>query len=258
MSALVTLLFYSSIFLYGIVIGSFLNVCILRIPTKESLMPGSHCMACGSRLRWQDLIPVFSYLLLKGRCRYCGAKISAQYPLVEAANGALYVVIFLVNGVNLKSVLFCLMASVLLVISVIDERTYEIPISCNVVLLMLGIAACVLDVMQNVALLTGHLLGLVSVSMALYLLYRISGGRAIGGGDVKLMAAAGLIVGVRDIVLAFFLGCILGSVIHLARMKISGAERMLAMGPYLSAGILIAALFGERMFGWYFGMLGLS
>lgn len=257
MSALLALLFYSFIFLYGIVIGSFLNVCILRIPAKESLVPGSHCTNCGSRLRWRDLIPVFSYLCLRGRCRYCGAKISAQYPLVEAANGALYVAVFLANGANVKSVLYCLMASVLLVISVIDERTYEIPVSCNAALLVLGIAACALDAARDPALLKSHLLGLVGVSMALYLLYRISGGRAIGGGDVKMMAAAGLLIGIRDIVLAFFIGCILGSVIHLARMKLSGAERVLAMGPYLSAGILIAALFGGRIADWYFRMLGL-
>ena len=251
MPALITILLYSIIFLYGIVIGSFLNVCILRLPAKESLMSGSHCTSCGHRLRWYDLFPLFSYLFLKGRCRYCKTKISAQYPLVEGINALFYMVVFAVNGVSFLSVLYCLMTSALLVLSVVDWRTYEIPLSCSIFLLGLGIAACVLD-FPNIM---GHLIGLLVVSAALYLLYLLSGGRAIGGGDVKLMGAAGLLLGAKLIVLAFFLGCILGSVIHVLRIRLSGAGRVLAMGPYLSAGIFISALWGNRMIEWYLGPL---
>lgn len=253
MTTLVTILFYAFVFLYGIVIGSFVNVCILRLPEKESLIPGSHCMSCGHRLAWYDLFPLFSYLTLKGRCRYCGAKISAQYPAVEAANGALYVIVFMANGLNLRSVLYCLTASALLVISVIDWRTFEIPASCNLFLLALGVIFCFID-REHV---WEHLIGLLSVSALLYILWLLSSGRAIGGGDIKLMGAAGLILGWKLILLAFFLGCILGSVIHLLRMKISGAERVLAMGPYLSAGIFMAAVWGERMINWYLKLAGL-
>lgn len=251
MPMLITILLYGIIFLYGIVIGSFLNVCILRIPAKESMIPGSHCISCGHRLRWYDLFPLFSYIFLRGRCRYCGEKISIQYPLVEGINGILYIIIFLVNDFSFLSIIYCLMSSALLVISVVDWRTYEIPLSCNLFLLGLGIIVCLMD-FQNFM---DHLVGLVAVSAPLYLLYLLSGGRAIGGGDVKLMGAAGLILGVKLIVLAFFLGCILGSVIHLLRMKLSGAERVLAMGPYLSAGIFISALWGNRMIEWYLGLL---
>ncbi len=253
MPAYFTVLLYSFIFLTGIVIGSFVNVCILRLPKGESLIPGSHCVSCGHRLAWYDLFPLFSYLSLKGRCRYCGAKISCQYPIVEALNGVLYVIVFMANGIRLQSVIYCLMASALLVISVVDWRTYEIPLSCNVLLLALGVIFCIID-RANVL---EHLIGLVSVSAALYVLYLLSRGRAIGGGDIKMMAAAGLLLGWKLILLSFFLGCILGSVIHVIRMKVSGAERMLAMGPYLSAGVLIAALWGERMIGWYLKLAGL-
>lgn len=251
MLMLATILLYSIIFLYGIVIGSFLNVCILRIPAGESLIPGSHCVSCGHRLRWYDLFPLFSYLLLKGRCRYCGARISAQYPLIEGVNGLLYVIIFMVNGVGFTSILYCLMTSALLVISVVDWRTYEIPLPCSLFVLGLGVIACVLDISR----LAEHLIGLVAVSAALYLLYLLSGGRAIGGGDVKLMGAAGLLLGAKLIVLAFFMGCVLGSVIHLLRMKLSGSGHVLAMGPYLSAGIFISALWGNQMTSWYLGLL---
>ncbi len=253
MQAALYVLLYVLVFLYGIVIGSFLNVCILRIPAGESLIPGSHCMSCGSRLRWRDLIPVFSWLILKGRCRYCGAKISAQYPLVEAANGLLYLAVFMANGWNLQSILYCLMASALLAIGVIDARTYEIPSRLNVFLFALGVAACAID-FRGIA---GHLIGMACVSVPLYVLYRVSHGRAIGGGDIKLMAAAGLILGWQEILLAFFIGCVLGSVIHVIRMRVSGAGSVLALGPYLAAGIFISALFGRDMIGWYLGLIGL-
>ena len=93
------------VLLYGLVIGSFLNVCIYRIPKEETIVTErSHCMSCGYQLRWFDMIPVASFVALHGKCRKCGAKISAQYPLVEALNGILYVIVFLVNGVNWTSV----------------------------------------------------------------------------------------------------------------------------------------------------------
>ena len=253
MPAFITVLLYLFIFIYGIIIGSFVNVCILRFPARESLIPSSHCTSCGHRLRWYDLFPLFSYLSLKGRCRYCGAKISCQYPIVEALNGVLYVIVFMANGISLQSVLYCLMASALLVISVVDWRTFEIPPACNFFLLGLGVIFCILDRLNFLE----HQIGLICVSGLLAVLYVFSAGRAIGGGDIKLMGAVGLVLGWKLILLSFFLGCILGSVIHVIRMKASGAERKLAMGPYLAAAILICALWGERMIGWYLGLVGL-
>lgn len=247
----ITIMLYSIIFLFGIVIGSFLNVCIYRIPKKESLIPGSHCMDCGHKLYWYDLFPVFSYLLLKGRCRYCGSRIAKQYPLVELFNGVFYMVVFMANGYNLGSIFYCLMTSALLVLSVIDERTYEIPLGVNLFLLVIGILFSVWDRTNLVS----HLIGLVCVSLPLYLLFLVTGGRAIGGGDIKLMAVCGLILGWKNIVLAFFIACILGSVIHVIRMKVSHAEHMLAMGPYLAMGVWITALFGNAMIDWYMSLL---
>lgn len=254
MEQLLVAAIYILIFLYGIVIGSFLNVCIFRIPKKEGIvLESSHCMSCNHRLRWYDLFPVFSYVLLRGRCRYCGARISIQYPLVEFVNGILYVIVFMANGINLESILYCLMTSALLVLSVIDERTYEIPLGCNFFLAGIGIIFCVLDASR----LPEHILGAFVVPGFLYLLYVITGGRAIGGGDIKLMAAAGLILGWKNSILAFFAGCILGSVLHLVRMKLTKADRMLAMGPYLSMGIFIAALWGNTFVLWYLKLIGL-
>ena len=241
-------------FLYGIVIGSFLNVCIYRIPKKENIVTvRSHCMECGYQLKWYDLIPLFSWLFLKGKCRKCGSKISAQYPIIEASNGALYVVIFLVKGASVESLLYCLLFSALLALSVIDFRTYEIPVGFNIFIALLGVARVATDYRNWL----NYLIGALCVSLFLLLLFLVTHGRAIGGGDIKLMAACGLVLGWRLIILAFFTGCIVGSVVHVIRMKVSNADRVLAMGPYLSIGVAIAALWGNLFLNWYLSFLGI-
>lgn len=245
---------YIIIFIFGITIGSFLNVCIYRIPLHESIVTApSHCMSCGRRLKWYDLVPVFSWLFLGGKCRSCKTRISPQYPIIETLNGVLYVLICVVCGLNYRSLVICFMTSALVVLSVIDWRTYEIPFGINVFLFILGIAATALDP----AHILSHLVGMVCVSGFLGILYVASSGRAIGGGDIKLMFACGLILGWQKIILAFLLGCIIGSVIHLIRIKVKGAGHVLAMGPYLSVGIFLAALWGEQWIGWYLGCLGI-
>jgi leader peptidase (prepilin peptidase)/N-methyltransferase len=196
------------------------------------------------------MVPVFSWLFLRGRCRKCKEPISPQYPIIEAANGMLYLLVFVVNGFSVQSILYCLLMSALLVLSVIDWRTYEIPIGINIFILCLGILQVITDYKNWM----NYLAGFLCISILLELILLISRGRAIGGGDVKLMAAAGLLLGWKQIILAFLLGCIIGSVIHLLRMKLSGADRVLAMGPYLSAGIAIAALWGEQMLNWYLNL----
>lgn len=242
------IILYIIIFLFGIVIGSFLNVCIFRIPNKEDIVKtGSHCMSCGYRLKWYDMVPVISFLILRGKCRKCGAKLSVQYPLIEAANGILYVLIVWTGGLGIESLLYCLLASALLVLSVIDFRTYEIPFGINLFILALGLIRVGTDYQNFLT----YLIGLLSVSAFLAVLYYATGGRAIGGGDVKLMAACGLLLGWKLIILAFLLGCVFGAVIHVIRMRISGESHVLAMGPYLSMGVLVAALWGEKMLTWY-------
>ena len=235
----------------GLLIGSFLNVCIYRLPKHENIVyVSSHCMSCGYNLKWYDLVPVFSYVCLGGKCRKCKAKISIQYPVIEILNGVAYLLIFLYKGLTVDSLLYCFLFSALLVLSVIDFRTYEIPDGINIFILALGLIRTVLYYTDWL----NHVIGLLSVSILLYILYQATKGRAIGGGDVKLMGAAGLFLGWQESILAFILGCVLGSIIHILRMKF-GKEKnhMLAMGPYLSMGIMITALFGRVFIDWYIG-----
>lgn len=239
------------IIIYGVIIGSFLNVCIYRIPKKESIITSrSHCMNCGEQIKWYDLVPLVSYLILGGKCRHCKTKISAQYPLVEFANGLGYAIIVIVNGVNPTSILYCLCTSALLALSVIDWRTFEIPVAFNIFIGILGIIRLLTDL--------GHwytyIIGFVSVSGFLYLLFLITKGRGIGGGDIKLMAAAGLLVGWKYIILSLGLGCVLGSIIHIILMKAQNKERVLAFGPYLSLGIYISMVCGDKLIDWYLNM----
>lgn len=249
---LLNLIIYAYIFLLGIIVGSFLNVCIYRIPKHEDIVvTRSHCMSCGYQLKWIDLIPIFSWIALKGKCRQCGEKVSLQYPLVELLNGALWVVTLRLGGFSVSTGIMCLAISALIVLSFIDFRTYEIPAEINTFILILAIIHTITDY-QNIK---AYLLGLICISAGLMLLFVVSKGRAIGGGDVKLMAAAGLLLGWKLTLLAFFVACLYGSVIHLTRMKISGEGHMLAMGPYLSMGIVTAIWFGNQLIDWYISLL---
>lgn len=274
MNTLITVIIYVFVFLFGVIIGSFLNVCILRIPQKETIVSErSHCMTCGHTLAWYDLFPLFSWLFLGGKCRYCKAKISKQYPIVEFTNGVMAVLCFLFGGFSVSNLingsmsssemiytfaviaLSAFLCSVLIVISVIDWRTFEIPLGTNIFILALGIIRLALNLIINGT--TGdwldYVVGFFVVSIPLAVIYYVSKGRAIGGGDVKLMAVAGLFLGWKLALVALITGCLYGSVIHIIRMKMSGEGKQLAMGPYLSAGIVTALWFGQYIVEWYSG-----
>lgn len=241
---------YIVVFLYGIVIGSFLNVCIYRIPKKENIVNvRSHCMQCDHKLRWYELIPLFSFILQGGKCRVCKSKISAQYPLIEGFNGILYVLIFIINGFCTDSLLYCLLTSALLVLSIIDFRTYEIPIEINYFIFVLGLIRAVFHYNDWF----NYVIGFFAVSTVLYLIFLITKGKGIGGGDMKLMAVCGLFLGWKEIILAFLIGCIIGSVVHIFRMRLTKCDHVLALGPYLSVGVFISMIWGGDLITWYLG-----
>lgn len=245
------IILYTMIFLFGITIGSFLNVCIYRIPKKEDIVSKrSHCMSCGNVLKWYELIPLFSFLAQGGKCRNCKTKLSVQYPLIELLNGLLYVWMFSVHGFTATSILFCICTSVLIVISVIDWRTYEIPFGCNVLIGILGIVRVILDLAHWY----DYVIGFFIVSGLFYIIVLVSKGTAMGGGDVRLMAAAGLLLGWKAIFLSLMIGSVAGSVIHLTLMKVQGRDRVLAFGPYLALGIFVSMLYGEQIIAWYLNM----
>lgn len=240
--------------LLGACVGSFCNVLIYRIPRGEEFVKTpSHCMTCGHALSWYELIPILSWLAQGGKCRGCGVKLSAQYPIVEALNGAMWLLTgILFRGDLLTTVLYCGLFSLLLVLSVIDWRTYTIPNGINLAILILGLVRLATDFANWPT----YLIGMASVSLVFLLLHILTGGSGLGMGDVKLVGAAGLLLGWQNMILAVLVGSLSGAIIHSVRMK-HGADRKLAFGPYLAAGIWLAALVGKPLIAAYLGLFGL-
>ena len=247
-------LIFIFLFLLGLCVGSFLNVLIYRLPKEEEFVrTPSHCMTCGHELKWYELFPVFSWLAQGGKCRACGVKLSAQYPIVEALNGTMWLLTaILYQGDWLTVGLYCALFSLLLVVTVIDWRTFTIPNGLNLAILILGVIRLVTD-LPNWPL---YIIGMFSVSLVFLLLHILTGGAGLGMGDVKLMAAAGLLLGWPRMILTVLIGSISGAIIHSVRMK-RGAGRKLAFGPYLAAGVWISALFGNQILTAYLSLFGL-
>lgn len=222
---------YIVMFIVGIVIGRIMNYCICKLITECSQA------TVGS-------------LEENSSCTYNVTK-SIQFPLIEGLNGCLYILILYVKGFSLESCMYCIITSVLLIISIVDWNTFEIPFVLNKIIFIASLVIMFIDWPNRLR----HAVGFLAISVLLYLIFILSKGRAIGGGDIKLMAAAGLGLGASKIVVAFFMACIIGSIIHVLRMKITKKDHMLALGPYLSLGIFITMIYGDQLINWYFNVL---
>ncbi len=235
----------------GLIIGSFLNACIYRLPRQIPIARGnSLCPACQNRLKWYQLFPFFSYIFLKGRCGYCREKISLRYPLVELINALLYMGIFKAYGPTLSALAFAVMASALVLVFFVDLDFMLIPNEAIFALLAAGLIL----LSQSEPLWWEKVIGLFAVSLPLFLIAWLSQGRAMGGGDIKLMAALGLCLGYKLVLLAFFCGTFLGAVISLlilAKNKNKDLKTEVPFGPYLVIGAFIALFFGNAIINGY-------
>ena len=247
-------LLFLMILLLGLCVGSFCNVLIYRVPKGEEFVKTpSHCMTCGHGLKWYELIPVVSWMMQGGKCRACGVKLSAQYPLVEAVNGLMWLATAVMfRGDWITVGLYCVLFSMLLVLTVIDWRTFTIPNGINLVIFLLGLVRLLTDPGSWKL----YVIGMISVSAVFLLLHILTGGNGLGMGDVKLVAAAGLLLGWPKMLLAVMVGSLSGVVLHSMRMK-KGAPNKLAFGPYLAAGIWLSVLVGEQLIRAYLGHFGL-
>lgn len=252
------LIFYTIIFLYGICIGSFLNVVILRLPNNESLIKrSSHCMTCGAKIKAYDLIPVFSWLFLRGRCRNCGEKISPRYPIVESLNGILYVIVFAVMDTTPRAVITLFLFSLLIVIGFMDWDTLEMDVRILGLIAFLAIPSAIftddLTIVQRI-------IGGLCISVPFFIIGEISGAvikkrtgekiRGIELGDTFLMAAAGIVIGPSRIAVSAFFGIIIAAVFGIINKHRSG-ESKFAFGPYLAIGIVLGTLWGSQIIQWY-------
>lgn len=241
------------IFLFGLLIGSFLNVCIYRIPLGKTIVKGrSYCPCCNKLIPWYCNIPVFSYLFLRGRCSSCGEKISLVYPATELCNAVLYVLIFYNNGFSVSSLLIATLFSVLIIISFIDLRYQIIPDGLVLIILVLGVINGAYQVVVMDVPWFTFVLGFFAASVPLYILGMIYKD-GMGGGDIKLMAAAGLFLGWKLILLALFVGALYGGVVSILIIA-SGKGSMkstIPFGPMLSLGIVTCVLAGNSILSWY-------
>ena len=241
------------LFLFGAVAGSFLNVCIYRIPRGESIVhPPSHCPACGRPIRPSDNIPILSYIILKGRCRECGWRIPARYPLIEGISGLTLVLLFVRFGWSLPMVLYFLLLSSLIVVASIDLKEGIIPDIVTFPLLAFGLFVSPATIGMAQALL-GALFG-GGVLLLIALTYYLATGReGMGGGDVKLLAMIGAFLGWKGAFFTLFLASLFGSVIGISLSLMGGEgirQRRIPFGPFLSTGAALYVFFGSELSGW--------
>lgn len=244
----------SLLIILGLLVGSFLNVCIYRIPLKESIVKGSsHCFGCSQKIKPYDLIPVFSYIFLGGKCRNCKSKISIRYPLIESLNFILYILIYMRFGLTLQTVLYCALASALIVVSMIDIDTGEIPNGLQLFILITSIGMFFIG--NNIPW-WHRVVGFLAASLILFILTLITNG--FGGGDIKLMAVCGVFLGFKNILLALFIGVIIGGIlgaITMATRKNKDHEKTMPFGPSLCIGVFTALMFGDQLLNWYLSLI---
>lgn len=252
---------YVFVFIFGICIGSFLNVCIYRLPLGESLIKSnSHCMTCGTPIRKRDLIPVVSWCLLRGKCHACGAKISPRYTVVELLNGICYLVIFLhfdVISHPLYAAIVSLMTSALIVVFFMDWDTQLIKTWVVVFIGALAIPKYIFCREESNITLKSMIIGALIISIPLLVISLVSHEKAMGMGDVYLMAAAGLFLGVPNVLIAMLIALVSGSIVGMI-LKHSNGSSVFAFGPYLALGIAVAALYGDAIADFYVHYTGLD
>ena len=236
------------IFIYGIVIGSFLNVCIYRIPKGESIvLPPSHCGNCNHRLGWLDLMPILSYLSLKGKCRYCGQKISLRYPGVELLTGLLLVGIYMRYGLGFNFFKYGILTLFLIVIALIDFDTTDVY-SCVVYPgIAIGVMFIILEKVIYSAGMGNYIAGAAIGFLIIGGIYLLTGG--FGAGDIEIAVLCGVFLGwkleIYFILLSFILGGIVG--VTLIIMKKKSKTDYMPLGPSLAMGAYLVMIMGEEL-----------
>lgn len=233
--------------LYGLIIGSFLNVCIYRIPAGQSVVkPRSRCGSCGKTLRARDLVPVLSWLSTGGKCRYCKHPVSSRYALVELLTAVLTVITVYYSPLDLHLIWKLLFTYIGIVIAFIDIDTQEIPEVLNISVLALGISHWILSA-ATVGFSWSPLIGAVVGFTSLLLLLLFG---AMGGGDVKYMGAVGFLLGLKQTLLALYFGFVIGGIVAIGLVLFKKVKRkaMIAFGPYLVLGSWLVMIFNQQIF----------
>jgi leader peptidase (prepilin peptidase)/N-methyltransferase len=253
---MINVLFVSLVFMFGMCIGSFLNVCIYRLPSSTSIINPSRsfCPQCNSAIQFYDNIPVLSYLWLKGRCRNCKAPISPRYPLVELMTGILAIAILFKFHLTLEGVIYFVFTSSLLVITFIDIDHKIIPDIISLPGIPIGLAASfVLPAMTFKSSLLGLLAGGGSLLLVAWTYSLITRKEGMGGGDIKLLGMIGTFIGWKGVIFTIFAASLTGTLVGMIVMLLKGKNLKFAIpfGPFLSIGAMSYVFFGEKVLFWY-------
>ncbi|EQB87463.1 hypothetical protein M918_08700 [Clostridium sp. BL8] len=243
---------YVTVFIYGLIIGSFLNVCVYRIPLNQSIVyPPSNCPRCNTRLNWKDLIPVLSYAILKGKCRYCGNKISITYPVQELFTAIIFLITYYKYGFSIYLFKYVILFSILIVISNIDIKHQDVYTSTTIPGIISGLIFAIIEQYFAIGSFKNYFIGAVIAAVIIGLIVYITG--AMGEGDIEIAALCGTFIGwklsILMIILAFILGGVIGTILIATNIK--GRRDYMAFGPFLALGALISVLFGSAIINYY-------
>ncbi|MCJ7782979.1 MAG: prepilin peptidase [Desulfobacterales bacterium] len=241
--------------IFGALVGSFLNVCIFRLPKEESIVwPGSHCPHCNTPIKFYDNIPLISYILLKGRCRHCHRPISFQYPLIEGITALVSLILFMKFGPSLSYLFYFYYVAALIVITVIDLYHQIIPDVISLPGIGVGLlASLIIPQINFLDSLIGILLGGGSLFLVATVYQWLFKREGMGGGDVKLLAMIGAFLGWKTVILTILLSSLIGSITGVIMMVLKGKDFKYAIpfGPFLSLGAVISLFYGENLIRWY-------
>lgn len=239
------------IFILGLIIGSFLNVCIYRIPLGQSInYPPSHCMGCGNKIKWYDLVPVLSYIVLKGKCRFCRGKVSARYPLIELITGVLFYALYIKYDLSFNLVKYAVMVCFLIVIGLIDFDTTDVYFKTTLSGFIAGILFLAYGAYLGGDLLTyvyGALLGGGIISLIILLT------NGMGWGDAEICTIGGLFLGFKLAVVMLFFSFIFGAAIGITLILLKKKSRKdyIPFGPSIAIAAIFTLFMGSKILMWY-------
>ena len=242
---------YIAVFIFGLIIGSFLNVVIYRVPRNQSIInPPSHCPHCNTKLKWYDMIPLLSYIILKGKCRYCGTKISFQYPLVEFLAGITFVIVFQKFGWSFQFVKWIIFAVLLFVTGAIDLIEGVIP---DVIVVPGLITGVIFSIFNGKSSFLQSIYGLLFMAVFFLIIILLTRG-GMGWGDLTLGIMIGSFLGFKlsliTLVFSFIIGAISGLILIVLRKK--GRKDAIPFGPFLSIAAFVASIYGYRILEIYY------
>lgn len=242
-------------FLFGIVFGSFFNVCIYRIPKGENIaFPPSHCGKCEKELKWYDLFPIISYIFLKGKCRYCKDKISIRYPIVELLTGVVYVILFYKFGLTIEFIKYVVLISLLIIAAFIDFDTMEVYFSLSLVGLAGGIIFSIVSIIQGALvkdIVVSITIPLIIFGMLIFFTRKIQG---MGTGDLEILIIISLYVNCKIIIATIMFSIVMGGIVSIILISKGKRKIHIPFVPFIALGTFIAVMYGNEIISWYLNL----